>query len=240
MKLKEKVKSYSFWVSIASAIILILKVLGGRFGFTIDESMVSDIFTAICSILVLMGIIVLPAPQNSGKQTTLKEKSETKLENNQSAKETTISNQNNESNTCILNSIIEEEIETDTQENKENIGSFKEESIINENIVENQLEIHNNIEETETGNQIDSNDSQLELADENFCKEENTCNNQFIDNQNKIGDESLESSASPIQEDINQNTKISLFEKQREQFASDLNEYIFYLQEEIKNIREKM
>lgn len=70
MKLKDKIKSYSFWVSLASAIILILKILGNRFGFVIDETMVSDLFTALCSILVLLGIIVPPqninnlAPQN--------------------------------------------------------------------------------------------------------------------------------------------------------------------------------
>ena len=65
MKLKEKIKSYSFWVSLASAVILILKVLGSRFGFKIDESMISDLFTAICSILVILGIIVVPQPKDS-------------------------------------------------------------------------------------------------------------------------------------------------------------------------------
>lgn len=68
MKLKDKIKSYSFWVSIASAVILILKVLGSRFGFVVDESMVSDIFTALCSILVLMGIIVVPSQQDTSAQ----------------------------------------------------------------------------------------------------------------------------------------------------------------------------
>ena len=66
MKLRDKIKSYSFWVSIASAVILILKVLGNRFGFTVDESMISDLFTALCSILVLLGIIVVPSyPTNN-------------------------------------------------------------------------------------------------------------------------------------------------------------------------------
>lgn len=60
MSLKEKIKSYSFWVSLASAVILILKVLGSRFGFTVDETMISDLFTALCSILVILGIIVIP------------------------------------------------------------------------------------------------------------------------------------------------------------------------------------
>ena len=72
MKLKDKIKSYSFWVSIASAVILILKVLGGRFGFVVDESMVSDIFTAVCSILVLLGIIVVPSGQSNQTQTNKK------------------------------------------------------------------------------------------------------------------------------------------------------------------------
>lgn len=67
MKLKDKIKSYSFWVSLASAIILILKVLGARFGFTVDEGMISDLFTALCSILVLLGIIVIPQNPQSSK-----------------------------------------------------------------------------------------------------------------------------------------------------------------------------
>ena len=38
MRLRDKIKSYSFWVSLASAVILILKVLGSRFGFNVDET----------------------------------------------------------------------------------------------------------------------------------------------------------------------------------------------------------
>lgn len=74
MKLKDKIKSYSFWVSLASAVILILKVLGSRFGFTVDESMVSDIFTALCSILVLMGIIVVPTNAQGSSNLNCKNK----------------------------------------------------------------------------------------------------------------------------------------------------------------------
>ena len=63
--LREKIKSYGFWVSLASAVILILKVLGSRFGFTVDETMISDLFTALCSILVILGIIVVPGAKQS-------------------------------------------------------------------------------------------------------------------------------------------------------------------------------
>ena len=47
MKIRDKIKSYSFWVSLTSAIILILKILGTRFGFVVDETMVSDLFSSI-------------------------------------------------------------------------------------------------------------------------------------------------------------------------------------------------
>ena len=60
MKLKDKVKSYSFWISLGSAIILILNLIGNKFGFNIDSGFASDLLTSLCSILVLLGIIVTP------------------------------------------------------------------------------------------------------------------------------------------------------------------------------------
>ena len=64
MNLVTKVKSYSFWVSLASALILILKLIGQRFGFSVDEGLISDLFTSLCAILVIMGIIVIPSPNS--------------------------------------------------------------------------------------------------------------------------------------------------------------------------------
>ena len=60
MKFSDRVKTYNFWVSIASAIFLIINLIGKRFNFTIDESVYDDIFTTFCSVLVLLGIIVPP------------------------------------------------------------------------------------------------------------------------------------------------------------------------------------
>ena len=79
MTLKEKIKSYSFWVSLASAIVLILKVIGTKFGFTIDASLASDLITSICSVLVITGIIVTPTSKANAdlealhSKTTIKE-----------------------------------------------------------------------------------------------------------------------------------------------------------------------
>lgn len=63
--LKQRLKSYKFWLSLGSAIFLILKVIGQNFGFSVDENIFNEIFTAICSLLVLLGIIA--PPSNSKK-----------------------------------------------------------------------------------------------------------------------------------------------------------------------------
>ena len=60
MTLKNRIKTYNFWVSLSSAIFLLLKVLGNQFGFKVDESLFSDLFTSLCGILVILGIIVPP------------------------------------------------------------------------------------------------------------------------------------------------------------------------------------
>ena len=61
MKLKDRIKTYNFWVSLSSAIFLLLKVLGTQFGFRVDESLFSDLITSLCGILVILGIIVPPS-----------------------------------------------------------------------------------------------------------------------------------------------------------------------------------
>lgn len=61
MKLKDRIKTYNFWVSLASAILLIINILGKELNFSIDENLYNDLFTSFCSILVLLGIIVPPS-----------------------------------------------------------------------------------------------------------------------------------------------------------------------------------
>lgn len=60
MKLKDRIKTYNFWVSLASAILLIVNLIGKRFNFSVDENLYNDLFTSFCGILVLLGIIVPP------------------------------------------------------------------------------------------------------------------------------------------------------------------------------------
>lgn len=68
MKLKDRMKTCNFWISIASAIYLIISAIGKRFNFSIDQSLYNDIITSICSIFVILGIISgSPNQENDGK-----------------------------------------------------------------------------------------------------------------------------------------------------------------------------
>ena len=57
MKLKDKLKSYKFWVAITSAVIIFLQTLGKELGFKISEEVITNIVMAFCTILVLLGFI---------------------------------------------------------------------------------------------------------------------------------------------------------------------------------------
>ena len=58
MKLKDRMKTYNFWLSFASALYLLIHQIGKKFGFNVDESLYNEVITSICSVLVLFGIIV--------------------------------------------------------------------------------------------------------------------------------------------------------------------------------------
>ncbi len=56
MKLKERIKNAGFWVSLISSVFLIL----GAFGIEIGDEVASSIINAVCSLLVVFGIISDP------------------------------------------------------------------------------------------------------------------------------------------------------------------------------------
>lgn len=60
MDLKYKIRTYNFWISLSSAILLFVRVIGQHFGFEIDSTLFMDIVTALCGILVVLGIIIMP------------------------------------------------------------------------------------------------------------------------------------------------------------------------------------
>ena len=80
MKLKQRVKSYGFWVSMASAILLIISALGKKFNFSVDENLYNDLFAGFCAILVLLGVIVPPSSKTKTEKLSDEEITEEILE----------------------------------------------------------------------------------------------------------------------------------------------------------------
>ena len=240
MKLKDKIKSYSFWVSLASAVILILKLLGNRFNFVVDETMISDLFTALCSILVLLGIIVVP--------TNIKQNDETKesiinhkLSNNTNHNKTeidstkencsnTLTQKNSIENNSIQNNFLSENLTND------NLTNSKESEIEEDVSLKKSEDIISNTERTVNSSQEDKvedlessqNQAKVDISD-NIKTEDNIVT---LDNEN-------------ISEETTNNTKLSnstdlksILNSEREKFAGNLDEYIFELQEAIRKTRE--
>lgn len=57
MRLKEKLKNKGFWVSLVSAVVMILQA----FGLKIDAPAVNEILTAVVGLLVILGIVSDPS-----------------------------------------------------------------------------------------------------------------------------------------------------------------------------------
>ncbi|MEG1581937.1 MAG: phage holin, partial [Clostridia bacterium] len=67
-----KFKSYNFYISLVSAIMLIVTALSKYFGFEIDPNIVIEIMTGICSVFVVLGIITLPSKKNNNGGESMK------------------------------------------------------------------------------------------------------------------------------------------------------------------------
>ena len=69
--LKSKMKTYSFWISLVSAVLIIIRILGEYFGWFINEKLVMDIVTGICGVLVLLGILSSPTKGEKTVENTI-------------------------------------------------------------------------------------------------------------------------------------------------------------------------
>lgn len=220
MKLRDKIKSYSFWVSLTSAIILILKILGTRFGFVVDETMVSDLFTALCSILVLLGIIV--PPQNI-PNSTIKQAFNNSKTDVQQIEQITQSTSEEKQSEPMKEFPVEEKNETVAETEK---ITDEENQIVNEPVLETQVNEEPLAEQAE----IVSDNIDVSITD-----------NQNLDSISTIKDsaESIETTES--NETANENIDLKqMFFELKEKFSGNLDSYIFELQEEIRKTREGM
>jgi len=69
MTLKDKAKTYNFWISLVSAAVLIARIIGNKFNVFIDTTLIMDITTGLCSIFVILGILSAPKSQSSETKT---------------------------------------------------------------------------------------------------------------------------------------------------------------------------
>lgn len=55
--MKEKIKTTSFWLGVAGAVLILIESVADIFNVTICSETIETIVVSICSILVLLGII---------------------------------------------------------------------------------------------------------------------------------------------------------------------------------------
>ena len=55
--MKNKFKSYTFWLALVGAVIILINTLGTTFGFGVDEVAITSIATAVLGIFVTLGIV---------------------------------------------------------------------------------------------------------------------------------------------------------------------------------------
>ena len=128
MKLKDRIKTYNFWVSLSSAIFLIIKLLGHQFGFSVDESLFSDLITSLCSILVILGIIVPPTSKNATVKTAINNPNFNPLIESNLSTET----KNDISSTTETNNEINYEATPISSNHESSQNNFEEEQNFNE------------------------------------------------------------------------------------------------------------
>lgn len=157
MSLKDKMKTYNFWISLVSAVVLILRIIGDKFNFFVDTSLIMDITTGLCSIFVILGILSVPKSSKTSTDNTTEEEStpnqniETIISNINSSREllktmenqiSQISNNSNFTNVSEqhlpnLNDVFIEETNVESENAYENI---QETQVTNEAATETKLD----------------------------------------------------------------------------------------------------
>ena len=211
MSIKEKVKSYSFWVSLASALVLILQVIGSKLGFYVDARLASDIITSACSILVVTGIIVTPTAKSS-----IDTETEKPSNNDETNPIETISPENTiKENISVLADNLKEVADKILEENIKTTTESKPEPVANDICLE-----------------TDSQPEQIKITcEETQCVVEENKNEV---NTNIIVEENYVETEDSLSETNNLKAVLSL---QKEKYADNIDEYYQILLSEIKSLR---
>ena len=76
-------KSYGFWTALAGAVTIFVSALGKCFGFSVDNSVITDVIMAIAGVLVVLGVVAMPKKSLSKSQENTQEDTEEKEESNE-------------------------------------------------------------------------------------------------------------------------------------------------------------
>ena len=190
MTIKDKLKSYNFWITLVSAIILLLQVFGEKFNFKIDSNFIIDVTTALCSIFVVLGIISVPKSKTTKTDIRFVEPNYQELSEQ-------ISKELSQRIDLVFSAIKQQE----PNSNEENVSDFK-------NVENSEIEIettNNNCEqksETDSESEIETTNNNCEQKSETNSESEmiskNECQTEGTENANT----SLNVSISNLDEDI--------------------------------------
>lgn len=190
MTIKDKLKSYNFWITLVSAIILLLQVFGEKFKFKIDSNFIIDVTTALCSIFVVLGIISVPKSKTTKTDIRFVEPNYQELSEQ-------ISKELSQRIDLVFSAIKQQE----QNSNEENLSDFK-------NVENSEIEIettNNNCEqksETDSESEIETTNNNCEQKSETNSESEmiseNECQTEGTENANT----SLNVSISNLDDDI--------------------------------------
>lgn len=70
--LVNKMKSYSFWTALSGALVVFIKAICKIFGVEIQDELISGIILGFASILVVLGVITMPAKDKESDEIEIK------------------------------------------------------------------------------------------------------------------------------------------------------------------------
>lgn len=155
MTIKDKLKSYNFWITLVSAIILLLQVFGEKFNFKIDSNFIIDVTTALCSVFVVLGIISVPKSKTTKTDIRFVEPNYQELSEQ-------ISKELSQRIDLVFSAIKQQE----PNSNEENVSDLK-------NVENSEIEFETTNNDCE---QKSETDSESEMISENECQTEGTEN----------------------------------------------------------------
>lgn len=192
MTIKDKLKSYNFWITLVSAIILLLQVFGEKFNFKIDSNFIIDVTTALCSVFVVLGIISVPKSKTTKTDIRFVEPNYQELSEQ-------ISKELSQRIDLVFSAIKQQE----PNSNEENVSDFKN---VENSEIEIEIETTNNDceqkSETNSESEIETTNNNCEQKSETNSESEmiseNECQTEGTENANT----SLNVSISNLDDDI--------------------------------------